>query len=1621
MNTLSARPTASFPTALNTTWSCTAPRCPNHWLDEPACVPAPPPRLPTAEDFPALGGSSLKKSAPAAAPRPRLAPPPPAREHFPSPLRAWGAEALPSQEEEFAAIRQRYADRGSAYIFTSEVNFAARAARAASDSLAAAIKARVAAKATESRRDQALLKEILAQYPSLRVVVEGTPALPIPEALSPAPVAKRNPAPPQVRTRPPAPTARPRPTHWAKRAPRPSEAAVFTALLTATLTDSRGPLAFPAPLPPRSPLCGGYAPAGSKACSPYVKFDRRRRAVVPGRRIYRRSIRAFTPPCELSCLQKTLKAAYPSHNLRFTSYESRPVALFTKMLPANFSALDHEAVPVYINAACDHVSISPFEGSLRRTTHDLFLTLSLGTFHAGETRMESIDRSQYYVANINAMPMRPELANVAPVPSEYLISSSPNTGEALVDLSLDSSFPEILTIRETEIVRPAALPGYFTLSIPTTFKAHSPDRARSFPDEFTEEFPLVILGTAGSVGVAVADRLPVRVPSPMCGEIFLPRQPKPLDQISLRYSGLIHLAEGDNSKRAKETIDSILAPFRMVGANIPRTIPNFEGVRQQMYFGAHALFSYAKPGQQYLRLAFRMLSMYMEAMTYEHLNATMPTVFANRHRRYNAAATSVLPLSATQIRYLGTDAVQTKGDSAFVVTGATAPAPPGAGGVPGAPGVPGLITSLAEAGLWDPTANVPHKLSCGKAAFVDARAMTPETLRIVLSCLLPKDGNNAINVYTAHDNAQANNFQFWSTPYSDIRFPGVPEIFIHWGDRPAQDTIPYGDLVGSDRTVIADPYPSQNPWPAYVDQHPLRGVYSSFSIQVAIQHMIANHHCAGDFKQALDMITYRMFSPLPQASPAMKTNAQRALVFSSGGTDLRLPLDITLPAYFDVAWDVMPMPDSLNRFFATPAKEVLNAAYFPNYHALAALNWPSHTFTIRGQQLDELAARPLVTNATKDSRTHLNTHFDTPRRDMNNRWTVAVLTAMSTMYGYSPSPLTALCGPQRPVNDWQEHCSIYYVNPYAHMHMARCFPHHMLLPDLKSTIVWPEDQPAPMSHISDNDREFRVGRATPKYKGFNWVQDGAMEYSIRHLLALPSANGELVSDPHIPAHAGRQGDWEIGHWHAPFQHKFPVTPSFFDPIFMGPPGTHWGNFIVPGSCNMYDLRRNRVKALGARVKDSVSVADLRAIKRDNNAMLGTNTTPAQGGLPYCISVMGADGRPNERESANEYVTATIYNNANVLSAFAMTLKADAIESQNNFQYTLSLLGDRPMDATRWPAYLANDNNPEVPRPRARARRSDFFPANAPPPTPPATIRYDNKNPNTFSELPPLNVPITAYPDGGSATFRAQAPPPTATRAERPFQYGDSHPEFVARAWEAYAAPPPVPPPRTLSPTAPSFHPQPVALPPPQPATVLPPAPPGRPSRPTPINRDEIAGVAYPNSRALPTAEDFIRAGVVDPATGHFTVPTSGFLNNVPWSFEPGAPAPQIPLRPAPRNAPWSYGKQAQRQAPTPPPAPAVEEPTPIRPPTPMPQPRRTRPTTIHEEEDPDAPSFSQANRPPPPEPVDMSDGDAFKAQAAFRHLTGATPDGAPSSNPDPLWLRMNTPRRGSQFLREPEN
>jgi hypothetical protein len=1105
--------------------------------------------------------------------------------------------------------------------------------------------------------------------------------------------------------------------------------------------------------------------------------------------------------------------------------------LRTSQYPVTLVAIDGR-----FHVESGHVSSAPFET-------DFELHLTLGQLFSKPYSHLSIqiapttadkERKAYTVKTAGVTPIVDDLCGVQVVPSEILLAD-PSDANVMFDPTSDGTIPRIMTDVPNDAVLTRT---HLEIFRTTRIRTHYPSELPRVDETSDLNTSLILLSNKAHIR-------PTNV-----RPAHIPLHPLPESTLKEENTGLAALYQNDFSKRAKETLDSILSQNRSVGVNVLRSTADFEQRRSQHFMRLHAMAAAAAPGQSYLRPLFVLWSRYFQALFSENPIAVATPAGANAPFNFAFAAhpAQAAPIPQGNIVYLGIRNSQTKGNVGWAAQG----------------NVPAIDP---EEGFSNLGATGPDEVTRGDAALIDAAGLPQQALVELIRAFFPQTAAGA-SCYVGNNPAAAW-AQRWNLPIAAAEIPGVDKVYIHWGQTAEDQTIPHRDLRGD--VLAVDPDANTNPWPAFANQDPRVKTPRSHEVMMAINHLITLNHAGGDARTAFELVFWRLFSFKPSGSPARAGNAPSSSMPCLGATDLYLPRIRTIQAYFDTFHMPLNIPERILEVFQTRSNIIMSSAWYGALHLSQSLAWPSHTATMRGRQLT-VANNFGTINAPTNP--HLYRHLyqmaHVTRPEMMSGFASLHRQAHAHMFGYAPPPIIWELGPKVPAAVWAQHASIYISHPYAELWSARRLPIHMALPFRDQGPLWEANAPKPVSANASIVDKVRLGRSLAPFAGYDWIIDGGMEFSSRYFTSVPDANGQFAHE----VGANPFPTYEYGVWDSPFEYEWPANPIAFPITTMQPPGALpdvMSNFILPGSLLPFDIQTWRIKAAGVRTVNTHGRANALSISRSWKALYSGRTD-----VGLRISVMRPDVFDFEYTPDAEYSAVMIFEESSgAFSGLGVMNATDISEIQQARSAQVALAAASTIPSL-FPSYLANHNRPHQPmpvqgsrpftkaspggrkanttqQPRSKPTRmqtskpTDLPPRSVTTITPAPVLTYESHNPTDARQLPPLQE---GYAHIENEIVMSKSPSPKVE-----YRYRDSDPNIVTMA--TYSEPDPYAPSVAKVPAARGSSPSPPNGDDPTPAPV--PGVQGGPSRPTPFN--QTPENAYFHQR--PHIRDLIRLGLWD--------------------------------------------------------------------------------------------------------------------------------------------------------------
>ncbi|ALL54978.1 putative structural protein [Papaya meleira virus] len=969
------------------------------------------------------------------------------------------------------------------------------------------------------------------------------------------------------------------------------------------------------------------------------------------------------------------------------------------------------------NEGENHCSLIPFNNS-KKIRFSKFITRFNSTNFFGDDEVivyenvnNSIQDSQRRNKaipeyNTILVPQLKELGNSQLIPSEYLLS---NDYEGL-EYSYDRYFG---TIPQSFIFSPSDLKldtdnKVITINRKTELFTEFPKEVCRLPETSYTNQEYILLS---SINQAKANAYKVRrLASGLVTKDNIPVLPQ--------YSSCLDIIKGrDISPNARKTIDEAFQVHRCYGTNVSRTGSSYETLRRSRFNQIYDLYNNVSSGQSYVRLYYRLFTRWAQAQVASVLN--------DRNTIYNPKglkpghinwqySTNSISLRRDSVHYLAST-----GDGKY------------ANILKGNHNFSSHHVSDGEYSLFGYAGDMFRKLQNGSAFLLDAEGLSHDVIREICTCAISIEEYNQpwLGITMDYNDTETLMTKF-TIPGLYYQCEGVTDLIIHWGATEPEDVIPLRDLInvnfpdpglGNPTGQSAD----NIPWPEFKNFSVATAPINLSTIEEAIRVMVARTHSAEEARLAFELVMSRMLMIDVTKTPAYngnqspptsseviethypltsKSNLEENVTYvelprahnsrfiqPTGANELKLPYVFSGLAYFDFMFHEMTIPSPLWEATVMKGNQFLNHAFVITHALSVSINWPSHTFSVDGGILDLAHNSDLTTPAMRDSplaKRHINWLNKKSRLETPSIWSMCHKRATSVMYGFTLSDYFWLTGPRIPKDYYLTNSPIYLSHPYRLGWMIKKIPIHMVLPSSSLQPLWPKQEWTPKVYSNEIQSKVRVGRSFPVFQGFNWLQDGGMNFSLQYYLGIHNNNKYRYESSEWQDNTIQLASWDV-----PMQTEFPSAPKFINPVFSGPRNSQdiLDNYMIPGFVRNYDSTTNRVKANGAKVYEEISDSQKFLIHLVWQRIIDGKqlTVPS-------ISVIPPSGMPIQDLYDNEYAIISSFNHAVNEISFTMFMRGETLLTDAQRIGPDCIRDTTAVPASQFPAHLANHNEIQEP-------------------------------------------------------------------------------------------------------------------------------------------------------------------------------------------------------------------------------------------------------------------------------------------------------------------------------------
>jgi len=591
------------------------------------------------------------------------------------------------------------------------------------------------------------------------------------------------------------------------------------------------------------------------------------------------------------------------------------------------------------------------------------------------------------------------------------------------------------------------------------------------------------------------------------------------------FSAVGQVMQGRTDYDVLKAADAESSVSRAMGSRGARTVPRWESEVMPRWLRFKEFATRSAPERTYHEFAFRLVSRYLFSEVAAEVTGCVPdyTPFVAN------TATNVV------INFINADPI-------------IPPPPP-----PAAPGQPMPMPAMPQWGehtLWDERMLV--ALLDGTAQFIDAEGFSREEIAQILGCLVPTSTEHIPHLrkpaVVAVDSTPAQPEQTLLCNVARHRFPnGVTHVFVHYGAQALPS-------LADQQWIRAHANP--------VPQHILLG---SVMRAYALRHGLEEA-----FLQAFDAVGYRTvgfsFDDVLGTASSKRSNT---IIDSNGSDGLHLPRNNTAHAYFDAFYAPAPLTNRLEAFLSLTPRSLIHATTLMCHFRAVSMSWAGKAATATGA---------MWTRGAPATNQFLRNHHDKFARlyyDEINIWSTLFANTQATQYGFSTSPYTRRTEDCSIIDWWITYMPPTMRNHYLELWAMQHIPTFQVLPyhDAETSlshVEWAPGTPEQTDSLISfsADKSIRLAREFDAFPGHAWLGDGGAEYNAQFYNA-QGDNGRFCYEGSLPK-------MEVKWWEGTYARSFPAAPQTGAHLTLAPTGTHFSDFILPGSLMSYRVASNKV-------------------------------------------------------------------------------------------------------------------------------------------------------------------------------------------------------------------------------------------------------------------------------------------------------------------------------------------------------------------------------------------------------------------------------------------------------------
>jgi len=585
------------------------------------------------------------------------------------------------------------------------------------------------------------------------------------------------------------------------------------------------------------------------------------------------------------------------------------------------------------------------------------------------------------------------------------------------------------------------------------------------------------------------------------------------------FTEIAQVLDNNLSLDVLKAADSKLDFSRAMGTRGHRAVGGWESNIMARWLRNRDFATSSRANRNYREFTFRIMSRYLLSLVSEGLLHDIP----GYERHVDNTATNV------QIIHINAETV------------------------PGIVGPPQIPAIWGEEQLWQPAAL--DGLLQGRRQFLDVEGYSREDIAQLIGCLAPSTEDHLAYLRTVAPQAGHQRPSPEGSLLANVArhtFPnGTTHIYLHHGNDP---------LPG-----LADQ--------AWIQAHAF-DFPSYTNLGTSIRALTQRHGLGDSFIEALDAVLYRSVGFSAQQMLGVEFRKITGDVIDANGHyALYLPRNNTAASYFDVFFVPSPAPIELGNFLAMTYHEVVHNATLACFCRATSMAWAAKSATEVGVTwtVPAVGGNPRVRN--HHSKWQKQYYSDL------NLWSVLHANTQGLQYGFAPTYNTRRTEVGVVIDWWHDYLPPTMTNHYLELWAMQVIPTFQLLPyydpiQLTSHVQWAPDTPDQTASLDmfSQDVKVRLAREFEPFPNYSWLGDGGQEYNAQFYMAQGN-NGQF-------AYEGGRPKAAFSWWSGDYARNFPAAPVGGVRHSFAPVGSHFGDFLLPGSLLCFNIPTNRIRNWG---------------------------------------------------------------------------------------------------------------------------------------------------------------------------------------------------------------------------------------------------------------------------------------------------------------------------------------------------------------------------------------------------------------------------------------------------------